>query len=217
MEALARRGRREESWDADLAVCTRLTLIDQNQYYFRSTDATELAARLAVEALAGHSSPVDRVEVSAIAAAVAGLLRFGLVGALSTKEPKGPPDVCEPGSASALPSPAPGPGHGARSARRLHLTASTLAVRGAAGGGARRLLLGVLDAGQATPVITEELGAGRRVPEAGSPALHRREPTRACPVHRPDRPHRQGTLPSACETIFAVARTAGWTAHTLDE
>ncbi|WP_432032997.1 hypothetical protein [Streptomyces antibioticus] len=78
---------------ADLAVCTRLTLIDQNQYYFRGTDATEPAARLAVEAPAGHSSPVDRVRVSAIAAAVASLLRFGLreEGVLATARGLVPP------------------------------------------------------------------------------------------------------------------------------
>ncbi|GAB7104971.1 citrate synthase [Streptomyces phaeofaciens JCM 4814] len=56
VEALARRGRREGGGSAgtggDLSVRTRLTFIDQDRYYFRGVDATELAARHSYEEVA---------------------------------------------------------------------------------------------------------------------------------------------------------------------
>ncbi|UUU30413.1 citrate synthase [Streptomyces sp. CA-210063] len=54
--ALARRNRRESSGSpaaaGELAVRTRLTLIEQDRYYFRGVDATELAARHSYEEVA---------------------------------------------------------------------------------------------------------------------------------------------------------------------
>lgn len=73
-----------------------------------------------MEALPGHSGPVDRLKVAAVAAEVAHPLRFDLseeavpgtarslipplVAALPTKEPKGPPGVCGRGSAGVPPA-----------------------------------------------------------------------------------------------------------------
>ncbi|WP_229858349.1 helix-turn-helix transcriptional regulator, partial [Streptomyces anandii] len=49
VEALARRNRRDGGGGSgsggELSVRTRITLIDQDRYYFRGVDATELAAR----------------------------------------------------------------------------------------------------------------------------------------------------------------------------
>ncbi|MEV7991237.1 citrate/2-methylcitrate synthase [Streptomyces sp. NPDC086077] len=54
--ALARRNRREtrgsSAAGADMAVRTRITLIDDDRYYFRGVDATELAARHSYEEIA---------------------------------------------------------------------------------------------------------------------------------------------------------------------
>lgn len=114
VEALARRNRREAAGSpgtgGELSVRTRITLIEQDRYYYRGVDAVELAgrhsyeevaewlwtgrpapgatftapeatvelARRAVEALSGHASAVDRLRVTAIAAAAEDPLRFDL-------------------------------------------------------------------------------------------------------------------------------------------
>ncbi|MEU2055790.1 citrate synthase [Streptomyces bungoensis] len=56
VDALARRNRREAAGTpgsgADLSVRTRLTLIDDDRYYFRGVDATELAVRHSYEEVA---------------------------------------------------------------------------------------------------------------------------------------------------------------------
>ncbi|MEU5366357.1 citrate synthase [Streptomyces sp. NPDC005925] len=56
VEALAGRGRREQSGSpgsgGELSVRTRLTLIEQDRYYFRGVDATELAAHHSYEEVA---------------------------------------------------------------------------------------------------------------------------------------------------------------------
>ncbi|HET9380414.1 MAG TPA: citrate synthase [Streptomyces sp.] len=56
VEALARRNRRESGGGpgpgGELSVRTRLTLIEQDRYYFRGVDATELAARHSYEEVA---------------------------------------------------------------------------------------------------------------------------------------------------------------------
>ncbi|WP_317445815.1 citrate synthase [Streptomyces collinus] len=56
VEALARRNRREAAGSpgsgADLSVRTRVTLIDDDRYYFRGVDATELATRHSYEEVA---------------------------------------------------------------------------------------------------------------------------------------------------------------------
>jgi citrate synthase len=56
VEALARRNRREGGGTSgsggELAVRTRITLIDKDRYYFRGVDATELAARYSYEEIA---------------------------------------------------------------------------------------------------------------------------------------------------------------------
>ncbi len=113
VDALTRRNTRAAaagSGSGELAVKTRITLIEKDRYYFRGVDATELAAhysyepvaewlwtgtlredvrftapeeivgaaRQAVQALPAHSGPMDRLRVSAIAAAAADPLRFDL-------------------------------------------------------------------------------------------------------------------------------------------
>ncbi|MBN0046501.1 citrate synthase [Streptomyces actuosus] len=56
VEALARRNRRDSGASpgsgAELAVRTRITLIEEDRYYFRGVDATELAARHSYEEIA---------------------------------------------------------------------------------------------------------------------------------------------------------------------
>ncbi|MFF9818029.1 citrate synthase [Streptomyces sp. NPDC014006] len=56
VEALARRNRRESAGGpgpgGELSVRTRITLIEQDRYYFRGVDATELAARYSYEEIA---------------------------------------------------------------------------------------------------------------------------------------------------------------------
>lgn len=56
VEALARRNRRESAGGSgtggELSVRTRITLIEQDRYYFRGVDATELAARYSYEEIA---------------------------------------------------------------------------------------------------------------------------------------------------------------------
>ncbi|GAA3294943.1 citrate/2-methylcitrate synthase [Streptomyces cinereospinus] len=336
VEALARRNRRESAGSAapgaDLAVRTRITLIDEDRYYFRGVDATDLAARhsyeeiaewlwtgrlrpgitfpapgdalavarRAVGALPEHSGPTDRLRVAAVAAASADPLRFDL----SEDAVLGTARVLIPTLVGALPP----VWHGHRdegplalrlwtrlsgrdpdegSLRALDtalgllvdhdLAASTLAVRvaasarahayaavsaglgviesplhGAASGLAHRMLLEVLDQGDAGPVIAEELRAGRRVPGLGHRlysgedpraralfALLERMPAaepalaaardvvataaRYTPLHA-NVDLALAVLTAACgmpatagETIFAVARTAGWIAHALEE
>ncbi|MFE2428707.1 citrate/2-methylcitrate synthase [Streptomyces sp. NPDC059373] len=123
VEALARRSARRPGDDTPAsgagagpgagalgAIRTGITLIDQDRYYFRGVDATELAerygyeeiaewlwtgvmrpgtrftspertlaaARRSVAALPAHSGPMDRLRVTAIAAAAADPLRFDL-------------------------------------------------------------------------------------------------------------------------------------------
>lgn len=125
-------------------------------------------------------------------------------------------------------------------------------LHGAAGGLAHRLLLDVLDAGSAAPVIAQELRAGRRVPGLGhrlysgedpraralfalleeipeaAPALAAaRDVVNTTARHAPLHANvdlalavltaSSGMESSAAETIFAVARTAGWIAHALEE
>ncbi|MFE2584152.1 citrate synthase [Streptomyces sp. NPDC059378] len=125
-------------------------------------------------------------------------------------------------------------------------------LHGAASGLAHRLLLEVLDQGDAAPVIAEELRAGRRVPGLGHRLYPGEDPRartlftlledipRAAPAlaaardivattarHTPLHANVDlalavltaccGMPASAGETIFAVARTAGWIAHALEE
>lgn len=125
-------------------------------------------------------------------------------------------------------------------------------LHGAASGLAHRLLLEVLDQGDAAPVIAEELRAGRRVPGLGHRLYPGEDPRaralftlleampRAAPGlaaardivtttarHTPLHANVDlalavlttscGMPASAGETIFAVARTAGWIAHALEE
>ncbi|WP_405868712.1 MULTISPECIES: citrate synthase [unclassified Streptomyces] len=336
VEALSRRNRRESSGSSasggELAVRTRITLIETDRYYFRGVDATELAkrysyeevaewlwtgrmrrgiaftaprasvavARRAVDALPEHTGPTDRLRVAAIAAAAADPVRFDL----SEDAVLGTARTLIPTLVAALPP-----------ARRAHrdegplahrlwarlsgreadeaslraldtalallvdhdLAASTLAVRvaasarahayaavsaglgvlegplhGAASGLAHRLLLDVLEEGDAAPVIAEELRAGRRIPGLGHRLYPGEDPRarvlfglleeipRAAPAlaaardivattarHTPLHANvdlalavltaSSGMPSTAGETIFAVARTAGWIAHALEE
>ncbi|MEV0176664.1 citrate synthase [Streptomyces sp. NPDC050803] len=125
-------------------------------------------------------------------------------------------------------------------------------LHGAASGLAHRLLLDVLDLGDAAPVIADELRAGRRIPGLGHRLYPGEDPRarvlfgmleeipRAAPAlaaardvvvttarHTPLHANVDlalavltvscGMPATAGETIFAVARTAGWIAHTLEE
>ncbi|MFR0356753.1 citrate synthase [Streptomyces sediminimaris] len=125
-------------------------------------------------------------------------------------------------------------------------------LHGAASGLAHRLLLDVLDEGDAGPVIAEELRAGRRIPGLGhrlypgedprarvlfglleriphaAPALAAaRDIVATTARHTPLHANvdlalavftaSSGMPSTAGETIFAVARTAGWIAHALEE
>ncbi|GHH95813.1 citrate synthase [Streptomyces capillispiralis] len=125
-------------------------------------------------------------------------------------------------------------------------------LHGAASGLAHRLLLEVLDQGEAAPVIADELRAGHRIPGLGhrvyagedpraralfalledipraAPALAAaRDLTATAARHTPLHANvdlalavftaSSGMPASAGETIFAVARTAGWIAHALEE
>ncbi|MEU9168755.1 citrate synthase [Streptomyces sp. NPDC048420] len=337
VEALSRRNRRESGGSpasgGELSVRTRLTFIDQDRYYFRGVDATELAARhsyeeiaewlwtghlrpgatftapdtavdaarRAVDALPEHTGPTDRLRVAAIAAAAADPLRFDL----SEEAVLGTARTLIPTLVAALPPVL----HDRRRddgplAHRLwtrlsgrkpdeaalraldtalgllvdhDLAASTLAVRvaasahapayaavsaglgvlegplhGAASGLAHKLLLDVLDRGDAAPVIAEELRAGRRIPGLGHrlytgedpraralfallEEIPRAEPAllaardivlttaRHAPLHAnvdlalAVLTASSGMPSTAGETVFAVARTAGWIAHALEE
>ncbi|NUP37944.1 MAG: helix-turn-helix domain-containing protein [Streptomyces sp.] len=125
-------------------------------------------------------------------------------------------------------------------------------LHGAASGLAHRLLLDVLDEGDAAPVIAAELRAGRRIPGLGHRLYPGEDPRarvlfglleeipRAAPAlaaardivattarHSPLHANvdlalavltaSSGMPSTAGETIFAVARTAGWIAHALEE
>ncbi|MBC2906840.1 citrate synthase [Streptomyces cupreus] len=125
-------------------------------------------------------------------------------------------------------------------------------LHGAASGLAHRMLLDVLDRGDAAPVIAEELRAGRRIPGLGHRLYPGEDPRarvlfglleeipRAAPAlaaardivattarHTPLHANvdlalavltaSSGMPATAGETIFAVARTAGWIAHALEE
>ncbi|MFF9205898.1 citrate synthase [Streptomyces sp. NPDC014986] len=125
-------------------------------------------------------------------------------------------------------------------------------LHGAASGFAHELLLAVLDRGGATPVIADELRAGRRIPGLGhriypgedpragalfallegiphaAPALAAaRDIVATAARHTPLHANvdlalavltaSSGMPASAGETVFAVARTAGWIAHALEE
>ncbi|MFF4833191.1 citrate synthase family protein [Streptomyces sp. NPDC001315] len=125
-------------------------------------------------------------------------------------------------------------------------------LHGAASGLAHRLLLEVLDHGNAAPVIAEELRAGRRIPGLGHRLYPGEDPrARALFTLLEEMPQAapalaaahdivattarhtslhanvdlalavltasSGMPASAGETIFAVARTAGWIAHALEE
>ncbi|CAM5393583.1 citrate synthase [Streptomyces canus] len=125
-------------------------------------------------------------------------------------------------------------------------------LHGAASGLAHKLLLDVLDRGDAAPVIAEELRAGRRIPGLGHrlypgedpraralfallEGIPRAEPAllaardivattaRHTPLHAnvdlalAALTVSSGMPSTAGETIFAVARTAGWIAHALEE
>ncbi|MFI5680822.1 citrate synthase [Streptomyces cellulosae] len=125
-------------------------------------------------------------------------------------------------------------------------------LHGAASGLAHKLLLEVLDQGDAAPVIADELRAGRRVPGLGHRLYPGEDPRaralfalledipRAAPAiaaardivataarHTPLHANvdlalavftaSSGMPATAGETIFAVARTAGWIAHALEE
>ncbi|MFI9154203.1 citrate synthase [Streptomyces sp. NPDC053367] len=125
-------------------------------------------------------------------------------------------------------------------------------LHGAASGLAHRMLLEVLDQGDAAPVVADELRAGRRVPGLGHrlypgedpraralfalleeipdarPALAAaRDVVETTARHTPLHANvdlalavltvSSGMPATAGETIFAVARTAGWIAHALEE
>ncbi|MET7293783.1 citrate/2-methylcitrate synthase [Streptomyces griseoloalbus] len=125
-------------------------------------------------------------------------------------------------------------------------------LHGAASGLAHRLLLEVLDQGDATPVVADELRAGRRIPGLGHRLYPGEDPrARALFALLDEIPHAgpalaaardivattarhtplhanvdlalavftasSGMPATAGETIFAVARTAGWIAHALEE
>ncbi|WP_030314121.1 citrate synthase [Streptomyces sp. NRRL B-3229] len=125
-------------------------------------------------------------------------------------------------------------------------------LHGAASGLAHKLLLDVLDQGDAAPVIAEELRAGRRIPGLGHrlypgedpraralfallEEIPRAEPAllaardivattaRHAPLHAnvdlalAVLTASSGMPSTAGETVFAVARTAGWIAHALEE
>ncbi|MFJ4832687.1 citrate synthase [Streptomyces sp. NPDC088747] len=125
-------------------------------------------------------------------------------------------------------------------------------LHGAASGLAHRLLLDVLEQGNAAPVVADELRAGRRVPGLGHRLYPREDPRaralfallKAVPGagpalaaaddivtttarHRPLHANidlalavltvASGMPASAGETIFAIARSAGWIAHILEE
>jgi citrate synthase len=336
VEALARRNRRETGGSSgsggELAVRTRITLIEADRYYFRGVDAVDLAmrhsyeevaewlwtgrlrpgisftapdapvaaARRAVDALPEHTSPTDRLRVAAIAAAAADPLRFDL----SEDAVLGTARTLIPTLVAALPpvrldhrdegplahrlwARLSGRRADAASLRALDtalallvdhdLAASTLAVRvaasarahayaavsaglgvlegplhGAASGLAHKLLLDVLDHGDAVPVIADELRAGRRIAGLGhrlypgedpraralfglleeiphaAPALAAARDIEATTArHAPLHANvdlalavltaSSGMPSTAGETIFAVARTAGWIAHALEE
>ncbi|MFJ4786734.1 citrate synthase [Streptomyces sp. NPDC088794] len=336
VEALARRNRRESAGSSgsggELAVRTRITLIEADRYYFRGVDATLMAtrhsyeevaewlwtgrlhpgveftapdaavavARRAVDALPEHAGPTDRLRVAAIAAATADPLRFDL----SEDAVLGTARTLIPTLVTALPPARRGHRDTGPLADRLwarlsgrdpdeaslraldtalallvdhDLAASTLAVRvaasarahayaavsaglgvlegplhGAASGLAHRLLLDVLDQGDAAPVIADELRAGRRIPGLGHRLYPGEDPRarvlfglledipKAAPAlaaardivtvtarHTPLHANvdlalavltaSAGMPATAGETIFAVARTAGWIAHALEE
>ncbi|MFD5590152.1 citrate synthase [Streptomyces griseorubiginosus] len=125
-------------------------------------------------------------------------------------------------------------------------------LHGAASGPAHKLLLDVLDRGDAAPVIAEELRTGRRIPGLGHrlypgedpraralfallEQIPRAEPAllaardivattaRHAPLHAnvdlalAVLTASSGMPSTAGETVFAVARTAGWIAHALEE
>ncbi|MFJ8080168.1 citrate synthase [Streptomyces sp. NPDC096205] len=125
-------------------------------------------------------------------------------------------------------------------------------LHGAASGLAHRMLLEVLDQGDAAPVVADELRAGRRIPGLGhrlyagedpraralfalleeipnaQPALAAaRDVVETTARHTPLHANvdlalavltvSSGMPATAGETIFAVARTAGWIAHALEE
>ena len=125
-------------------------------------------------------------------------------------------------------------------------------LHGASSGLAHRLLLEVLDVGDAAPVIAQELREGRRIPGLGHRLYSGEDPraralftlleelpeaapslaaardivattARHAPLHAnvdlalAVLTTSFGMEPSAGETIFAVARTAGWIAHALEE
>ncbi|MFJ6570614.1 citrate/2-methylcitrate synthase [Streptomyces sp. NPDC091292] len=125
-------------------------------------------------------------------------------------------------------------------------------LHGAASGLAHRMLLDVLDRGDAAPVVADELRAGRRIPGLGhrlypgddpraralftlledvpgaAPALAAAQDVVTTTARHTDLHANvdlalsvltasSGMPAEAGETIFAVARTAGWIAHALEE